>query len=167
MKTLQIDETRARKLYPGAASDLKEILHDTFGKEFFNQKITDRVNSFETACQELGINQFSLMPSISHPDLQKETESIHAYIKLTIIIRALNEGWTPNWNNSNEPKYLPWFDVEASSKQPSGSGLSYGGYAGWYSAAHVGSRLCYKSEEIAKYAGTKFKKLYEQYFLLP
>jgi len=166
MKTLQIDETKARKLYPGAAADLKEILHDTFGKEFFNQKITDRVNSFEAACQELGINQFSLMPSISHPALQQDTESIHAYIKLTIIIRALNEGWTPNWSDSNEPKHLPWFDVEASAKQPSGSGLSCGVCDDWSSFTCVGSRLFLKSSELAKYVGTQFKDLYEQWILI-
>lgn len=43
MKTLQIDEANARKLYPKATEAFKTMLEDSFGKDFFSQKITDRI----------------------------------------------------------------------------------------------------------------------------
>ncbi|MCS3134819.1 hypothetical protein NXW30_22015 [Phocaeicola vulgatus] len=32
-----------------------------------------------------------------------------AYHKLTVITRALNNGWKPNWDDQNEWKYYPLF----------------------------------------------------------
>ena len=31
--------------------------------------------------------------------------------KLETITEALNEGWRPDWNNTNEYKYFPWFRI--------------------------------------------------------
>jgi len=28
--------------------------------------------------------------------------------KMSIIVKALNEGWEPDWDNDNEPKYYPF-----------------------------------------------------------
>ena len=76
------------------------------------------------------------------------------------ITKALNEGWTPNWDNSSEYKYAPWFYMQSGS-----SGFRYLGYAYWRSYAFVGSRLCLKSSDLAKYAGTQFTEIYKQFML--
>ncbi len=49
MKTLQIDEMKAKQFWKTGTSELKAILEDTFGKSFFSEKITDRVKTFEDA----------------------------------------------------------------------------------------------------------------------
>jgi hypothetical protein len=49
------------------------------------------------------------------------------------------------------------------SKAGSGVGLSYGDCVFGYSRARVGSRLCFKSEELAKYAATQFINEYRDY----
>ena len=49
-KSLQIDENKAFDLYQTATPEFKQMLEDSFGKEFFKRKITDRVKSYEDAC---------------------------------------------------------------------------------------------------------------------
>jgi len=88
------------------------------------KSITERVKTFEDACRELGLTEVKLGVT----GLDDDEESITAYTKLIIIARALNEGWTPNWKDSNQYKYVPWFKPAAS-----GSGLSYLGCDYWRS----------------------------------
>lgn len=76
------------------------------------------------------------------------------------ITKALNGGWTPNWDNSSEGKYAPWFYMQSGS-----SGFRFDDCAAWFSIAAVGSRLCFKTSELAKYAGTQFTEIYKQYML--
>lgn len=156
-QTLQITKVNARKLYPTASGEFKQMLIDSFGEEYFSQKITDRIKTFNDACESLGINPDEAVPKkIDGPD----GESLTAYSMMFIIARALNEGWKPNWNNSNEYKYYPWFDMSA------GSGFSFTIYDFSFAHSTVGSRLCFKSEELAQYAGTQFAELYKLMFTL-
>lgn len=83
-----------------------------------------------------------------------------AYIQLKLIAQALNEGWTPDWTNSNDSKYYPWFDMGSASDV----GVSCSNYVFWNSVSIGGSRLCFKSRELAKYAGNQFIELYKAYF---
>ena len=86
-----------------------------------------------------------------------------AYRKLKTIAEALNEGWRPDWANSNEYKYWPWFVYN-----PAAAGFSCANTNGAASdtAAHVGSRLCYKTRELATYAGRQFEGLYNDFLLI-
>jgi len=122
-----------------------------------------KIKSFEDACKALNIK--SILPGAEGLP-EKHQKAIQAHYQLVIIAEALNGGWQPNWNDHNEWKYYPWFDVEASEEQPSGSGLSYYAYDGTYSDAAIGSRLCFKTRELAKYAGQKFTELYKDYMLI-
>ncbi len=45
-KQLELDENTARRLYPTAQPELKEILEQTFGKAFFSQKIKDLIRNY-------------------------------------------------------------------------------------------------------------------------
>lgn len=122
-----------------------------------------KITSFEEACKALNIEptvpDFSAVP-------ETDRKSFEAYYKLVIIAKALNEGWKPNWNDSDECKYYPWFDVDATAEQTSGVGLSYNVSSYDYSHSFVGSRLMFKTAELAKYAGKQFNELYADYFLL-
>ncbi|EPM1459350.1 hypothetical protein RG089_002536 [Elizabethkingia anophelis] len=122
--------------------------------------ITDKVKSFEDACQLLGIE-----PNIPEVAMLPENhqKAIIAHYKLVIIAEAVNEGWKPNWDNWDERKYYPWFDLEGSS---SGAGFSYGDYDDWFTTSLVGSRLCFKTWELAEHIGKTFIDLYKDYFLL-
>lgn len=120
-------------------------------------KITEKIKSFEDACAHLVIEPAIPQVDGLHPDTQK---AIIAFYKLSIIIMALNEGWKPDWLNYDERKWYNWF-------YNSNAGPVYVNtyYVASNAYANVGSRLCYKTEELADYAAKNFKGLYEDYLL--
>lgn len=83
-----------------------------------------------------------------------------AYRILKMLATSLNEGWVPDWKNSNEYKYYPWFEMNGS------SGFRVYVCARWSSASRVGSRLCYKTRALAEYAGSQFTDVYKQFLTL-
>ncbi|MCL2291204.1 MAG: hypothetical protein FWC34_10990 [Bacteroidetes bacterium] len=156
MKTLQITEQTARKLYTIASAEFKAVLEDTFGKDFFSMSIMDRIRSVEDACAELG------QKPVNEPLLRDSgfTEDEIIYRKLKIVTKALNENWEADYEDPNQKKWFPWFSVS--------SGAFVFGDANYaYSYANAGgaSRLCFKSEELAEYAGKQFIELYKKFIL--
>lgn len=81
-----------------------------------------------------------------------------AYRKLKMIVRVLNEGWVPDWDNANERKWRPWFWMN----KP-GFRLSVVNHD-VFSISTVGSRLCLKSEELAQHAVKYFLDVYKDFF---
>ena len=116
------------------------------------------VKTFEAACKKLKLDPAKVLPKVSGMPKHHQ-DAIIAHSKLVIITEALNDGWKPDWTNDDEWKYYPWFDLS------SGSGLRYYGCDYLFSSSPVGSRLCFKSRELAEYAGKQFINLYEKSFL--
>lgn len=127
------------------------------------EKITDKIKSFEDACKHLGLNPNDLPVVDMLPE--KDRKSIIAFYKLTIIIRALNEGWEPDWSNWDKWKYYNWFYVKKGEDQRS-SGFRYGVTDYASTRTSTGSRLCFKNIELAKYAAEQFEELYREYLLI-
>lgn len=107
-----------------------------------NQKITDRVKTEEDVWIESGLNK-------------NAWEKLHIFDKLTLVAKVLNEGWIADWNNTNEYKYEPYFKW-------TGSAFVFYGYNCWCRFTRVGSRLCFKSSDLAIYAGKQFIDLYNK-----
>ena len=158
--TLAIQKTAVITAFNNADTSGKKLLEDLFPNQKLSGEITDRVKTFEDACAVLGFDSQDISLEVHGKALSKDIKSIAAYTKLIIICRALNEGWVPDWTNDDQYKYYPWFDLS------SGSGLSYLDYANAGSRSAVGSRLCLKSEELAKYVSTQFNPEYKDYMLL-
>lgn len=125
------------------------------------EKITDKIKSFEDACKHLRLNPNDLPVVDMLPE--KDRKSIIAFYKLTIIIRALNEGWEPDWSNWDEWKYYNWFYVEKGEDQRS-SGFRYFGMYCASAVTYSGSWLCCGTSDDAEYIGKKFEDLYNDYF---
>lgn len=125
------------------------------------EKITDKIKSFEDACKHLGLNPNDLPVVDMLPE--KDRKSIIAFYKLTIIIRALNKGWEPDWSNWDEWKYYNWFYVEKGEDQRS-SGFRYSDTYYTGTDTYTGSRLCCGTHDDAEYIGKQFKDLYNDYF---
>jgi hypothetical protein len=156
MKTLQITEKNARRLYATASAEFRTTLEDTFGKEFFFGKITDRIKTYEDACEELGeqpINEKMLR-------LAGFTEDEINYRKIKTITKALNEGCPPDYTNDEQPKWFPWFKVSSS-----GFVFDHTYYRCSCACAGGGSRLCLKNSDLAEYAGKQFTELYRNFIL--
>ena len=48
--------------------------------------------------------------------------------------------WEPDWNDDNEPKWFPVFNMQ--SKTPSGVGFSHSNYDNWNTNTNCSSHLC-------------------------
>lgn len=155
MKTLQISEQKARELYKSGSSELKSILEESFGKDFFSQKITDRVKTYEDACRELSMNPLDKNKLIGFGFTKHDI----AYQKLVTIIKALNEGWVPDVCDSSVYRWYPWFKTNGSP-----SSFAFGGSFCVLASAGAGSRsrLCLKSKELSEYCGKQFIDLWKQ-----
>ena len=158
MKTLQISDEKARELHKTGSSEVKSILEESFGKDLFSGKITDRVKTYEDACEELGIKPLN---EEELTDLGMTPDDI-AYQKLKVIIKALNEGWEPDMFDSSICRYYPWFRCNNSSSSFAFSDSACGDSS---ARAGGGSRLVLKTSELAEYCGTQFIDLWKQFIL--
>jgi len=130
------------------------------------EDITNRVKSYADACKVLGIepmDEDSMKAQGFRPDEIARRQ-------LETITEALNEGWKPNWADTDEYKFYPWFYIEVNEVQTEGAyngasaGLSYACtyYAATVANTYFGSRLCFHDSDTARYAGRTFTDLYEQ-----
>lgn len=158
-----------------ASDAVKEIINEDEDATVFDfyteeQEYTDiceRVKSYADACAVLGIDKMdekAMKASGFRPDEI-------ARRKLETITEALNEGWRPDWNDTDEPKYYPWFYIKPGAGKdaegkPNGAaaGLAYAPtyYAASVTDAYFGSRLCFHERRTAAYAGDTFRDLYAQ-----
>lgn len=159
MKTLELTEQNALTAYAKASDSEKKFLKNLYPGYDFNVKITDRIKSYADACSALGLHPLTISDFSKLPE--KDREATYAFHQITFIARALNEGWEPDWNDHNQYKYYPYFFHAAG-----GSGFScYGCYYG-YVVSTVGSRLYFKTRELAEYAGNQFISIYNQFLKL-
>ncbi|HMU70265.1 MAG TPA: hypothetical protein PJ995_21605 [Cyclobacteriaceae bacterium] len=63
-----------------------------------------------------------------------------------LIVKALNEKRTPDWNNNNQTKWTLWFFMGGS------GGFRFLGYDDWHSASVVCSRLCFMEKRLGEHA---------------
>lgn len=152
-----------------------------------NRPITERVKTFEDACQILGIDAGAIQEQWENAGLTMIDEI--AYQKLRIITAALNEGWEPDFTNPDEYRYYPylclWTKEELEQKTDEwkdernlqlwlgGGGSSAGASCGlasassaraWsYALASLSARLAHKTEELAIYSGKQFTELWANY----
>lgn len=119
-----------------------------------------KITSYEDACKALNIQ--AINEEVFNVFPKEDRKSMIAYHKLTIIARALNNGWLPDWENTNERKYYPIFRYVSA-----GLSYAYTDYAAALTHANVGSRLCFSSPTLAEYAAEYFADLYRDYYCLP
>jgi hypothetical protein len=121
-------------------------------------KVEERILTIDNVLEELGEED----PEVK--DFRKLQHAVGhhliGYQLVVCIAKALNEGWTPDWSNSNELKYYPWFEMRGS------SGFRFNDDGYWVSASFVGSRLCFKSRELAVHAGERFLEVYKQFMVI-
>mgnify|MGYP001354057252 CR=1 FL=1 len=149
---LKVEKENAIKAWKEGNAETKKVLENLYGKEVFNMKITDRVKTFEDAYEIAGKPQ---KPDFNVFSVADRSFFEHMW-KMTIITKALNEDWEPDWDNTDEPKYYPYFSMS-----PSGFGFR-GAYHDFACApAGCGSRLRFRTSELARYAGEQFVDIWK------
>ena len=138
-------------------------IFDYFYKEEDYEEITDRVKTYEDACKVLGVEPINEQNAKAQGFRPDEI----ARRKLETIAAALNEGWKPDWNNTDQYKYYPYFYIQENAKGKGSAGLSYASTFNAATAANasVGSRLWQESREKAKYFGQQFIELWFDYLM--
>lgn len=148
--------------------------------------IKEHIKTFEDArewCKENGFTELVETFDNANEWVENESKDIFAYLKLRIIVVALNEGWQPQFTD-DEIRYFSRFylytkeeldamDEDDRSRvvgRSSNDSNAYGGlvYAYAYHASSnsdtsCGSRLAFKSEELAAYAGKQFIEIWVDY----
>lgn len=190
---IKIGEQKLLETFKQCDGSQKELLIKLYGKEAFTKAmdVTARIKTFEDACKELGKDNPMVIAyqntNLHDTDVIEENRDILTYMKLRIITAALNEGWQPKFTQ-DEWRWYPWFclwtDEELSEKSDEwkrkyslkGFDNFQGEWAGFTRAtsfstpslaiAHVGSRLCYKSEALADYSGRQFADLWADFYLI-
>lgn len=151
--------------------------------------ITDKIKTFDDACKAIGLAGPEALPELLQEKYAAIVPShIKAQLKLEIITLALNEGWQ-HIPDGKHWAYWPWFClytageiadmgkkgaeeramINATDVSEVFAGLGYAhSYDAWsFSSAHFGSRLAYKSRELARYSGKQFIELWKEAYLIP
>jgi hypothetical protein len=120
--------------------------------------ITERIKDFADV-----LSYHNILNDEFEKHCQNLSDDEIAYKQMKLIVSALNEGWVPDWQDSDQYKYYPWFDMNDSSSSGRFS-FDYSGYQ--RSASGVGSRLCFKSRELCEYACRTFLDIYRKFFTI-
>lgn len=187
-KKIEIDKSKLMEAYKAANDEQKQFLVNLYGKDVFKPAdVRERIKTFEDACEALGnhafVNQYRRIIEEQNPPMDETAKDLIAYLKLRIICAALNEGWEPTFANE-EYRWYPWFVVYTKEEldrmseeklrrvvgRSSNIASAFGGlvYAYAYYASsslhsYSGSRLAFKSEELADYAGKQFIEIYADF----
>lgn len=153
-----------------------------------NRPVTERIKTFDDAREALGDEHPFVKEywSVVNVDLDI-TQDLIAYLKLRIIVAALNEGWEPKFEKG-EYRYFPWFyfytkeeydklDDEEKGRCVLRSGYSASSFVGFVychasydassSYASYGSRLAFRTRELAAYAGRQFTEEWADFMFKP
>ena len=149
-----------------------------------NRPVTERIKTFEDACNELGedhpmVSVYDALVTRANGEQSLAEwmgKDVVAFLKLRIITEALNEGWHPKFTE-DEYRYYPWFYIytkeeydnfseeekrrcvgRANNNANADGGLVYAGagHASSYSYADHGARLAFSNRDLAEYAGRQF-----------
>ena len=172
--TIEIPEGKALKFKDGAYV-------------LVGDNIMERIKTFDDACRE--VTGKSEKEWLAENETKSMDKDVLAYLKMRIIVAALNEGWKPTFKEY-EYRYYPyyyaytkseWESLSASRRkelEPSvclvGGSSDYGSQSGplyvhsviaWsYAISHIGARLAFKSGELARYAGKQFFDIFKDFY---
>lgn len=146
--------------------------------------VRKRIKTFEDACREIGIDAEAWNRDKISLGLEPD---VLAFLKLRIIVKALNEGWEPQFTE-DECRYYPWFilytreeynklDEEEKSRVVyrssfyanalGGVSCASASYDSSYAGASIGVRLAFKTSELAAYCGRQFLDIWADFVFLP
>lgn len=166
---------------------LEALYPDVDFNETDNRPVTERIKTFEEACASLGEDHHFVEAYRAVEGMTGFGADFYAFLKLRIITAALNEGWEPQFTQE-EDRWYPWFflwtadelaERDAKWKRNNclismqdyrgewaGLASAYSYYAPSHTSAVVGSRLCFKSNTLAEYAGKQFIDLWMDFYLI-
>ena len=138
---IELTSEEVNEMFNASDAKQKSILN-SYLKEI-RAGIMSKVTSYEDACKVLNLDI---------------NESKTPYERLCIIIKALNEGWYPDFKNGDEYKFYNYFHMD-------NGVFSYCHTTYYFSNVYVPSALYLKSAELAKYAVEIALKEYKEVYI--
>ena len=161
-----------------------ELLEGIFGADTLRPKdVKDRIKTFEDALNELG-ESHKLVNEWKALSYEFASQDIKAFLKLRIIVAALNEGWQPAFTK-DEYRHYPLFYIYTQDEINEMSDeekklLSSFGYAAGYCTdryfycsgsayafsgllANYCALLALKTRELAVYCGRQFIEIWKDF----
>lgn len=152
-----------------------------------DDNVMERIKTFDDACREVtGKSEEEWLAENGTKNMDKD---VLAYLKMRIIVSALNEGWKPTFKE-DEWRYYPYYyaytksdlvslnasrrkELEPSACRVGGSSV-FGSLSGplyvlsfsaWSDAgSNLGARLALKTKELAIYAGKQFFDIFKDFY---
>lgn len=124
------------------------------------------IESFEEYCQKHDVTPEDVLPDVSKVK-ERHRQAVLDTNKMYLIAEDLNEGWEPDWNDSDEEKWIPWFDMQVDDNNPSGFRFGDSCCDFTSTAAGGGSRLCFKTKKLSDYAGKQFEQYWKNMMVIP
>lgn len=149
MKSIKID------IPEGYVVDEKK---SSFENIIFKKKpseITDRVKTVEDACKELGEHDAEVRTLRQLESVTSLSKSVVDSQKLVVVIKALNEGWYPDWGK-DDYKYYPYFTMRG--------GQVFFSVIDWLTIAVVPAPSLLKSDKLVRYITSQFLDLYRSVY---
>lgn len=156
MEQLTVAKQSALNAYADAGKKGQTLLENLFGKKVFKGNVRDRIHNFDDVLSEVGISAIDFINLTKNLPKRFVAES-----QMEMITRAYNEGVEPDWNDSSQTKYYPWFWMN------SARGFSYHAYGYGLSYSRVAARLAFLDLDNLKDAVKKFLPIFETYFTEP
>ena len=133
----------AKEIYNRGVETLKETALIAF------PELSGRVSTLAEACIACGITE---------EEFYKEFGKKNVFEELKIIVKALNNGVVLDWDDKNQNKYYPWWNLDNNT-------LVFDHWFYSYSSADVPSLLCYADSDTLEYGVKTFYSHYKRYML--
>ena len=118
-------------------------------------EITDRVKTVEDACKELGEHDSEVRTLRQLESITSLSKRVVDSQKLIVVIKALNEGWYPNWDK-DDYKYYPYFTMHGCQV--------FDCVRAWIGSTFVPAPSLLKSDKLVRYIVSQFLDLYRSVY---
>lgn len=150
---IEVSDELITKAFSQADSGQKTLMKKYFkikdGSEAF-----DKIKDYKSFCKYFGIKELTIKDFEQFGDQAKKMFAFH---KIKNFETYFNDGWKPDWSNSNEYKWYPYFEF----KKGSGGWCFYGSDVRIYISYAVAA--FYKDQKIADFIGKTFLDIYSDF----
>lgn len=183
METIKVNKESLLDAYRNSGSEARDVLMKLFPEMDFRSSlpVIERIKTWDDVVRELGYDPVErLLDHTERGDgFNFEPDEI-AYIKLKAIASVLNEGWTPQFT-INEYRWFPWFvlytkeEIDKMNEEQrsrvvlrsNSVAYAYAGDDSSSASTFYGSRLAFKTKELAAYAGKQFIDIWADFVFRP
>src|SRR5690606_31458212 len=153
--SLEFEESFIDQMYSACTKEQRPVFESIF-KNYIDNKVSYKnITTYEQVCEKLNIKVLTLEDflAVSNNNIKQAARSL-AFHQITNIEKLFNGDWIVDWNNSNQPKYYPYFEYK-------GGRLVFV-EVHCHFCRFFGEVAFYKSAEVARHVGNHFIDIYDK-----